>query len=448
MMATMHDTVPTRKKVTTYGKAARRRIPEYSFSTAARKSQTPEAVKIAELEEATSTITVDTPRKLKSVPRRSSSGSLPSAAPSTNVFNIAITDDEAPEPIHRPIATPSKLKHRSTSSTPPSPPAKAADVFDIPTSDDEEPRRRTIPRPSKILPGKNAGSRHIKQKGQPSPPKPVPRTIPNVFDILSSDEEVRTLKPKPAALKLVGKSNMGHDPQRKTTLNTSTNGAEQAGSRKRLKPSPGPDLLSPRPVPVKTSTIPQRPKALAKPEANRFAKPLNGRLTSSIKGPSSKPAGRPEWRAPLKSPTNSTTPKKANTPESSPPSPQFGDIDMTDVDPEHEHISPKGMKMWKALLESTEDEDMTTEVHLPNLKPKRDEAIRNKPSSLLSRPAGIVKTSQRSPKKLLRRRLIDSLVEQAAQEESEDESSEDEYSQSSIDSGALSSQAVHESTLR
>jgi hypothetical protein len=435
MMATMHDTAPARKKVTTYGKAARRRIPEYSFSAAARKSQTPEVVKRADAQAATSTITVETPTKLKAVPRRSVSRTPSSASPPPSVYDMLVSEDEAPKPINRPTATPSKLKSRSTSSTPPSP-AKAVDVFDILTSDDDAPRRRTTPRPSKIPPGKNAALKTINQKTAPSsPPKPAARTIPDVFDILSSDEEATSVKSKPAS-RIVRKSTAVHNLQQKITLKTSADAAEEVSSRKRLKLSPAPGLPSPRRVPLDTSTIPRRPKPLAKPEtANRPAKPLKGRLNSPKNGQFTKPAIRPRSQSPLKPAKQPVTLKKISSPEPSTPSTQQADIDMMDVDPEHEHISPKGMKMWKALLDPAEDVEMTIEA-------ARDEPSRKKPSGLLSRPAGVFKAPQRSPKRLPRRRLIDCLVEQAAQEESEDESSEDEDSQSSIDSGSSSSQAA------
>jgi hypothetical protein len=102
---------------------------------------------------------------------------------------------------------------------------------------------------------------------------------------------------------------------------------------------------------------------------------------------------------------------------------------MMDVDPTGNTISPRGMKLWQGLLESAEatDEDMT------ETNSKIDHTVGGTSRAgtpgaqlrTLSRPAGISK-SQKSPARMPRRRLIDTLVEQADQEESDDESEEEE----------------------
>lgn len=114
---------------------------------------------------------------------------------------------------------------------------------------------------------------------------------------------------------------------------------------------------------------------------------------------------------------------------------------MVDLAPAREHISPKGLKMWQALLDPEEDEEMTIEVDTSVIEVSRAQPSK-KTLNLLSRPAGIVKLSQKSPKRAPRRRLIDVLVAQAT-EDSEDESSEEEEdTESSIDPTPSSSPAA------
>ncbi|KUJ20029.1 uncharacterized protein LY89DRAFT_705840 [Mollisia scopiformis] len=456
-MATVRDLVPPRKKVTTYGKAARRRIPEYSFTS--RKSQTPEIAKSPDSQVSASTTTTATPTKLKSVPRRSVSRTPSSASPPLDVFDVPLSDGETVVAVQRPIATPSKLKSiqsRSASSTPPSVPTKSADVYDVPTSDDEAPKRRTTPRPPKVVPKKSAAVKTAKEKAPPAVSKAISRPAVDVYDMPSDDDEARELKPKPIAHKAFSKLAFVHNKQEKGTHKTGADMVEEVGSRKRLKLSPAPDPPSPRRLPLPPNAIPRRPKPLVKPEASdRPTKPLRGRNTSPKAGQFTKVATAPKFEAPLKWPTHPATPRrpsksrsKSNTPESSVPSPGLGDVDMMDADPEHRHISPKGLEMWQALLDPAEDEEMTIEGSIPIVEVTRDEPTKKKAPglNLLSRPAGVVKASQKSPKKLPRRRLIDCLVEQAVQES--EESSAEEDNGSSMDSAPSSSPAAAQSTSR
>jgi hypothetical protein len=107
---------------------------------------------------------------------------------------------------------------------------------------------------------------------------------------------------------------------------------------------------------------------------------------------------------------------------------------MMDVDSTGNTISPRGMKLWQGLLESAEatDEDMEEPIG------KIDHIVGGRsrggtPAAqlrTLSRPAGISK-SQKSPLKMPRRRLIDTLVEQAPQEDSDEESEVEDEEDSS-----------------
>ncbi|KAE8450189.1 hypothetical protein EG329_006970 [Mollisiaceae sp. DMI_Dod_QoI] len=447
-MATLHDTAPPRKKIATYGKAARRRIPEYSFSSAARKSQTPEVLQKHDSQMSSTTAPPATPTKLKSIPRRSVSRTPSSASP-PDVFDVQLSENETQEPIHKLNATPSKLKSvqtnvqtRSASRTPSAPSPVPADVFDVPTSEDEAPKRKTTPKPAKVLPVKSTGVKVIKQKVAPTASAAPSRSAPDVFDMPSSDNETGRPKSKPPH-KVFRKLARVYNVEGKDTLKSVTDIVDEVGSRKRLKLSPAHEPQSPRRLPA--NSMARRPKPMAKSETAREAsKPPKGRNTSPKTGQFAKTATRPKFEAPSKWPTQTTT--QPGTPQKpSPASPQLSDVDMVDVVSGREHISPKGLRMWQALLAPEVDTEMTIDVDVSIIETTRDQSSKE-PSNLLLRPAGVAKASQRSPKRPPRRRLIDCLVEQAADDSDEESSAED--TGPSEESAPSSSPAVPQTVSR
>jgi hypothetical protein len=117
------------------------------------------------------------------------------------------------------------------------------------------------------------------------------------------------------------------------------------------------------------------------------------------------------------------------------------DVNMVDVEPPNAHISPRGLEMWQGLLDSVEDaEEEVSNNSMVNTN-GRD---RGRPSGTktytLSRPAGVSKISQNNSRLLPRRRLIDTLVEQAQQDT--DDSSEEEEDEFPSDSVPFSQQSV------
>src|SRR4051794_29824428 len=96
MLPTMAATqgAPPRKKIATYGKAVRRRIPDYSFTPIATKSQTPEAQTGASYLSKLS----DTFPEKQSITSHKSEPTTPLSAPSpeskADIFDVPSSDDD------------------------------------------------------------------------------------------------------------------------------------------------------------------------------------------------------------------------------------------------------------------------------------------------------------------------------------------------------------------
>ncbi|KAG0648430.1 Wings apart [Hyphodiscus hymeniophilus] len=113
-MATLQNAAPPRKRVATYGKAARRRIPDFAFTSLPHRSQTPE-VKPSEMLRSRSTglASVPEPKKTKatmmaSVSRTASPDSSPVAA---DIFDVPSSNDDepTPRPAHKAVKTQNRL---------------------------------------------------------------------------------------------------------------------------------------------------------------------------------------------------------------------------------------------------------------------------------------------------------------------------------------------------
>ncbi|KAH7393566.1 wings apart-like protein regulation of heterochromatin-domain-containing protein [Cadophora sp. MPI-SDFR-AT-0126] len=471
-MATFQDGALPRKKITTYGKAARRRIPEYhGFASMARKSQTPDPqmkinapVLTSIALEAPSTTRPTTPSKLKAVRERSVS-TTPSAK-SGNIFDVPESEDEAPRPksVQKRVTPPKPKVTRPTaiSRAPTSNPS--ASIFDVPESDNDAP----APKPAARKPVRKPAPESAKVKSvlrrsvsrTPAPPSPVKgiydipsedeapvrkgaRTPPakqplklqqpmsissspaatpkkNVFDMPSSDDEVLPT-PRPVK-KLVKKTIVNGVSQ--VTHKAPTSGTEEMASRKKLKLSPDEPALKRLPG-NKTHLI---PKLNARPPKVRNTSPKAAQFPRMVARPKIQQLTQ-------KQPQPPATPEKLSVspePEVGTPSVNLSDVDMMDVDPTGRHISPKGKEMWHALLEpdenSTDDSNAGSESEVVETKAvgKRAPTAAPKVRSPLARPAGISKPPQKTTRSIPRRRLIDSLVEQAANSSDSSEESEDE----------------------
>jgi hypothetical protein len=327
-MATFADTPVPRKRMTTYGKAARKRISDYGFVSPVPKAEAPETGESAFLKS-----------RSPSVPRLESD-------------------------------KPDNIPRRYTSRTPSSASPVNANVFDVPSSEDET---------------------------APPTPRPVPK--------------------KPAR-KVKGANT-------KKVLSTA---AEDGESRKKVKLSPV------RPSPQKPPPVEMTSRKPMSNATNQVSKQVN------------KPLGAGQGSTMVARPKPSTYQRKLerpSTPQKVPPAPKLmtpttpsrglSDPSTMDVDRPASYISPRGLQMWKDLLDPLDNSEVdSTMLDIET----RDDRIKASPSGMplstrtLSKPAGISKHSRKSPEKLPRQRLIDSLVEQTVQQ---DEMSDDMLSSDESD---------------
>jgi hypothetical protein len=319
-MAAFEDVIVPRKKLATYGKAFRRRIPDYNLGT---KSQAPES--------------------------KQKSDSLPSRSPS-----VAPTE-------------PKKLKSISRTS-----------------------------------PHKSPSSTAISKT--------------NVFDVPSSDDEASLLASKPT---VTAASRPKNPAQKITNKETLIAGPSDLERRKRIKLSPA------RPQAQKSNSTklpPTRPVPDATQHASRKLQTSLGVGNSSIIATRLKSAVVPRRQEEQRTPRKSSPILKHATPST--PSPQLSAVpDAMDVDTPTKHISPRGIQMWKELLDSAEEDavdDMA--VDDDEQSPVHSRLAASPSNSISYKPAGVIKNLRKTSNWLPRRRLIDSLVEQTPHnDEMEDE---------------------------
>src|SRR4051812_46343993 len=172
---------------------------------------------------------------------------------------------------------------------------------------------------------------------------------------------------------------------------------------------------------VKSPAKQQIPDTTAQ-ASKQFPRPLGTGSTSTMAARPKQTASHRKLdisRAPRKI---SPQPKKAAP---STPSPQLNAIpDMMDIDIPERYISPRGLQMWKELLDpldTGEMDDTPRQAHTEEDGGSGSFAGQVV-SKTLFKSAGVTKQQQKSPKRLPRRRLIDSLVEQTVyQDEIEDD---------------------------
>lgn len=164
-------------------------------------------------------------------------------------------------------------------------------------------------------------------------------------------------------------------------------------------------------------------------------------------GQSSAVSARPRQPVAQGRPERPKTPqKKAPTPKlmsPSTPTSVLGDMGEMDVDHPKARISPKALEMWNDLLGPHDQSEIDSTML--ELDPMSEDILSSPPSKVLqtktlSRPAGITKHVRKSPERLPRQRLIDSLVEQGGRQ---DDTSDDSISSddSETDSSMLPSSA-------
>lgn len=421
MATVIHENALARRRMATYGKTTRRRIPDFNMMALARKSQTPDIAEVS-LVVATSPAQspsppTATPRKLKSPAKRPPPGSpSPASSPDADIFAVPVSDDEAPTARINTSSPPLKTKPKPirarTLRTVPSVPAAKIDIWDVPDDQGKSKVRRRVNSPTKATPAPR------KSPAVSSASAIAPKQ--NVFDVPSSDEEKPSLNTK-----------RSHNTMRKPTDSqkvpmTQPLDSVVEASNKKLRLSPPPELISRR----LAKDVAMRP-----PRANPATKPPQNRNTLKT-GQVTRMAARPKIQAPSRPPVRTSSPRKS-TPEPidqlqkalSPPSTMSGDVEMPDVERPRLHISPRGLGIWQGLLETVEALDEDHDMNGDSTTISKITPSRSRPglqTSSLSRPAGISKVSRSRQQVLPRRRLIDSLVEQVREQSEDDDSDEDD----------------------
>ncbi|RDL35099.1 uncharacterized protein BP5553_07030 [Venustampulla echinocandica] len=349
-MATVYGDGVRRKKIATYGKTARKRIPEFNFSSASQKSQSQTQTPEVEVElEAETESEVTAPLAKR-----------PTHSPNVNGFH-----------------------QRPSSRTPSSAsPVRGGDIFDVPSSDEE-----VFPTPRKLAP-KVSKKTTVDRLPKNANPKEVP--------------EVR-------AENMEGRKRAKLSPARKAPLKPPLKApSTKATTSKPLPRSPAANIDNKSPETLFVSTVVARPKLKA---------------------------DQAQSKAPRAPPMVSISPSKKL--QSGTPSPQLSDVDMMDMDPDSKYMSPKGLLMWKGLLNSVDanEEGDAMDISVEPVQSSRSQLKasvtyehRKSPSKL----GGISKPQQSPRHKLPRRRLIDSLVEQSRDQDDTDEDDSEENTSESM----------------
>ncbi|KAH8683095.1 wings apart-like protein regulation of heterochromatin-domain-containing protein [Tricladium varicosporioides] len=322
-----------RKRITTYGKVSRKRMQEYSFKPESQKSHTPD------------------------VQAESESRLSPTPPP------ISIKSNTT--------------QQRARSKTPLIPPPADRDIFDVPSSDEDMPRKPTK-----------------------SAPKPGLKMKINKVTKQTSISESSYTKKAPIE------------------------------SRKRTKLSPSSEV-QPEPITAKT-TISQSSPIKSTILSTKLVPKVMHRLPG--KGQISTIAARPKpkvTQAELRAPQTplKLSPQGHAVLSSTPSPPSLNDVDMMDVDPDSNYISPRGLQMWKGLLDSTKPSEEQPANDSPDQvqRPKKIVPIATQRiQAVIDQKSRITKRPQNSRIQAPRRRLIDSLVEQAAYDDSSDSNTSEE----------------------
>lgn len=327
-MATFTDTAIPRKRMTTYGKAARKRTSDYGFSSPAPDSEAPE------------------PRESQHSESRSPSNTPPESEKSEN------------------------SRRGDGTNIPSSAPPLGANVFDVPSSDDEL---------AALM------------------PKPIFKRTPVTKTIVTGTRRVLPVS--------------AGDSERRKKIKLSP--ARQLSQESTLaKPVTRPVLNAPN------QASKQPHKSLGGQSSTMAARP---KLSTHHRKPE-RPRTPPKQSLTLR-PITPTTPSGARS-----------DVDEMDVDAPTAYISPKGLQLRKGMSEPLGNTDVGSPVLKFDIgingveTSPPGEALQ---SNMLPTLAGISKNARNGPEKLPRQRLIDSLVEQGIRD---DESSDDIASSDESDS--------------
>ncbi|EPE34042.1 hypothetical protein GLAREA_07055 [Glarea lozoyensis ATCC 20868] len=355
---------PPRKKMSTYGKAGRRKVPDHSFIPMATKSQTTEAQSGALY---LSKLPDSFPGKTNASPHRSRpttplSASCPIVKP--DIFDVPSSDEETDNiktiPLARgkPRATASKISKR------PSP--KQAQTERSESVEDMKSRKR-----AKLSPAPNA-SENVAPAKIPSlaPTKSAPAKTSYLAPTKSVPSTSAPTKPSPPT----------HGSQKSLAATNAKQRPQGVGH---------------------VSTIAARPKPKAQEDIPNISHTLKAASMNS----------------------SGTVPDRDSPPEIIDLEMMDVDVDET---PKPKKTSPGGMKMWKGLLEVTGDEENLEGVGSESSPQNKMGSQASRPNVSTNSKINRIVQSRAPPRRRLIDSLVEQKIESESEEEdpSEEEPSE------------------------
>ena len=208
----------------------------------------------------------------------------------------------------------------------------------------QSPEKKSAPFPSRSPSAAPLEPIRLKSPKKRPSPSAVPALKANVFDVPSSDDEFAT-PTAPRARKPAPKATTKHKVLKATGSKVAAS-VEEVGKRKRIKLSPAAMEVE-KTVVVKLSSKPTLPpsKALHKSTELGHTKVLASRLkTTSMLNRKPESLRTPEKLS--VSPTDDISYQTL---------PPHTNVDAMDVDAPNRHISPRGQQIWKEVLNSVDN---------------------------------------------------------------------------------------------
>ncbi|KAF7875060.1 hypothetical protein EAF04_002232 [Stromatinia cepivora] len=402
-MAAYENTMRPRKTITTYGKPSRKHLAGHSYAKLVHRT-TPSDLTKADVITNNEPTSSNHERARNAYKPSPSTTSAPKTQSAVDLYDVPLSDDED-TPLMRKNVTKSTQRVKVKSA-----------MFDVLPSDDEgqSTMRRKVPKlKQKALQNSSICDMSLSEDEMPSSARK------NLSKLLPKATE------KPATVRRAKHSN----------ITASANGnLEEMPERKKRKLSP---VEQPRWEPAK---LPVAPLKAPPNSQNRKAQSISNTLPKQLAV-----HAKPVSHSILK---QSTVPRGLQKQRSIKPQPQVlkspastnSEISLQSAARPERHISPKAAELWDALLDKDHETEGTAstsgdELSLVVTKPKKVYPMARK----LSKTAALAKPTSTTPRK----RLIDSLVEQAPHQDLDDDEEEDDESGNEHDNSQLEDHFQH-----
>ncbi|KAH8821707.1 wings apart-like protein regulation of heterochromatin-domain-containing protein [Xylogone sp. PMI_703] len=431
-MASFGDIAAPRKRIATYGKVARRRIPEYTVTAFEHPSRISDEKPdydqpVASSIPSNGTGLENVPLQQKSFNHASQMASSSFEPPPDNETAPSKLSIQAPKQKRLKVKEPILPSGASTVAA-----STKLDIFDIPGSDEDtsSSKQRLHSKPPSAI--RATAKQQLKSKtassGLPSES--------SIYDFPSGiDEHAPPLKQtstKPQAKTTITSKEKGPVSQtipatsarelpniKKRKLYTKVDTVETVASTKKVTAAPRSRLAS------KSSRGNIHPKEASKTVS---ATPVASNGIEEERRPQVSAS-----RKAISSPTHSSTSTTAST--------QRSGSDAMDIDKPAIDQSPRGLAMWNGLLDLSIRDDssrMDQDVFEADMVTRQTQKVARLTTST-DTSKGEVKSLIDRSRRLPRRRLIDSLVEQSRDHNMDEDSSDDELETGSVGSSVTNS---------